>query len=110
MSSPAQVAALIGGIRTAQPGIRASAIEALLLIASGVDSAAELQRRMQIDPSSAGRIVSQLTGRGTLGRSSHRSNLRLVQRRRHPHRRGMQLALTAEARTLISSTFALPTP
>ena len=33
----------------------------------------------------------------------------LIELRKHPHRRGFHLSLTAEGRELISSTFDIPT-
>jgi DNA-binding MarR family transcriptional regulator len=80
-------------------------VEALLHIAMGADCSAALSQRMGIDRSSVSRIVSLLTGRGTIGKAATRSNLRLVQRRTHPHRRGTQLALTQEGLDLLLSTF-----
>lgn len=103
------VAALIGGIRSAQPGISAAAIEALLLVADGADCTAELRQRMQMDRSTATRIVGLLTGRGSLGQRGRASKLRLVERRRHPHRRGAQLLLSAEAVQLLESALATTT-
>ena len=104
-ATPAEVAAMLGGIRAAQPRIGASSVEALLHIATGADSSTALQQRMGLDRSSVSRIVSQLTGRGTVGRTAVHSNLRLVQRRVHPHKRGTQLSLTPEGRELLELTF-----
>lgn len=109
-ANPTTAAAIIGGIRQVQPRIGASSIEALLHIAGGADCSTELQQRMGIDHAHASRIISQLTGRGTIGKRGRRSQLALVQRRRHPHRRGAQLLLTPDAQALLSSTFALANP
>jgi DNA-binding MarR family transcriptional regulator len=108
MSTPANVAALIRQIRSVQPQISALGIEALLRIAAGDDCSAELQIHMGIDRPRAVRLVNQLTGRGSVGKTGRASNLRLVQRRKHPHRQGTQLSLTAEGVQLISSAFVLP--
>lgn len=103
MSSTAgSMAAVIGGIRTAQPGISAAAIEALLHIADGADHAAELQHRMDLGRSTINRSVNLLTGRGSLGRRARASRLRLVDRRKHPHRRGAQLVLSVEGQRLLA--------
>jgi DNA-binding MarR family transcriptional regulator len=102
MSNSADLAALIGGIRKAQPAIGASAIEALLHIAAGADHAAELESRMNLRRSTVARTVGLLAGRGSLGQRTRASRLRLIERRKHPHRRGAQLALTDEARRLLA--------
>lgn len=109
MSSPRQVAEMIGGIRTAQPAISAAAVETLLHVASGADCGAALQERMRISRSQVNRTLSQLSGRGTIGKTGTTSNLRLVEKRKHPHRRGMQITLSRNGSDLISSTFGLIT-
>jgi DNA-binding MarR family transcriptional regulator len=106
VNTPADVAALIGGIRAAQPHIGASSIEALFHIAGGADCTAELLERMQITRTGRVKSINMLTGRGCIGRNARFSKLRLVHRRKHPHRRGTQLLLTDEGLALISSTFA----
>lgn len=106
-ATPADVAAMIGGIRAAQPAISAAAIEALMHISAGADCREELLRRMKTDRSRVTRIVNQLTGRGSLGARPQRSKLRLVHKRKHPDRPGFQLLLTEEGQALMSSTFAL---
>lgn len=105
--TPREVAAMLGGIRKVRPAISAGAIEALLLVASGVDSSAELQLAMQTNRQYVNRCLSLLTGRGRVGQRALRSNLSLVQRRKHPHRRGLALELTANGCELIGSTFGL---
>lgn len=107
MSTPAEVAAIIGGIRKAQPHIGASSIEALFHIAGGADCTAELLQKMQITPTGLTKSVNMLTGRGCIGRDTRKTRLRLVYRRKHPDRRGTQLMLTEEGKALLSSTFAL---
>lgn len=104
--TPADVAAMIRGIRAAQPYLSAAAVEALLRIASGADSAPELHRQMGMSISQAERLVLTLCGRGTTGKTARTSNLRLVERTRHPHKSGFRLALTDNGRSLIASTFA----
>jgi hypothetical protein len=97
---------MIRGIRAAQPYLSAAAVEALLRIASGADSAPELHRQMGMSISQAERLVLILCGRGTTGIKARRSNLRLIERTRHPHKSGFRLALTQNGRDLIASTFA----
>jgi hypothetical protein len=106
MSSPENVAAMIRGIRAAQPVIGAAAVEALLWIASGVDCAADLAVATGLDPGHTRKVVNLLCGRGTLGKAGRRSSLRLVERRKHPHRPGFQLALSQNGLDLISHTFS----
>lgn len=105
-ATPADVAAMIRGIRCAQPQISAAAVEALLRIASGADSALELHQQMGMSRSQAERLVLTLCGRGTTGIKARHSNLRLIERAKHPHRSGFKLALTENGRDLIASTFA----
>ncbi len=108
-ATPADVAAMIRGIRAAQPYLSAAAVEALLRIASGADSAPELHRQMGMSISQAERLVLTLCGRGTTGIKARRSNLRLIERTKHPHKSGFRLALTSNGRDLIASTFASST-
>ena len=108
MTTPADVARMIGGIRAAQPKLGAAAIEAFCHIASGADCSADLLERMVITRGGLSKALNMLTGRGALGVKNPKvSSLRLVYRRRHPDRPGSQLLLTDNGRELISSTFAL---
>ena len=105
---PQDVAAMIGGIRAVRPGISAGAIEVLCLVASGVDNSGELEAAMDSSRQYVNRCLSLLTGRGRVGQRALRSDLSLVQRRRHPHRRGFALELTQNGQELISTTFGDP--
>lgn len=108
--TPADVAAMICGIRTAQPYLSAAAVEALLRIASGTNNMPELHRQMGMSISQADRLVLILCGRGTTGITARPSNLRLIERTRHPHKSGFRLSLTENGRSLIASTFASSGP
>jgi hypothetical protein len=100
-------AQLIGGIRAAHPHLSATTVEALLWIAAGVDSVAELRRHMGPDVSKPAiqRSCQMLCGRGVAGARPVTSRLRLVDRRRHPNSGGFQLALSDNGRELIAATF-----
>jgi hypothetical protein len=102
---PQDVAAMIAGIRAVRPAISAGSIEVLLLVASGIDSSADLQSAMRSNRQYVNRCLSLLTGRGRVGQRALRSDLSLVQRRRHPHRRGFALELTQNGADLVAATF-----
>ena len=105
--STVALAQLLGALRSSGRPIPLTAAEALLWIASGVDSVPELAEVMgpgdsALPPATVSRVVSLLRGRarysqGTWIESPHR----LIDVRPHPHRRGMQLLLTREARDLL---------
>lgn len=117
-TSPNDVAALLKGLRCVfREHMKASgrhvghpplvAAEALLWIAGGIDHGSDLAEAMGMDHSTANRTIALLRGRTRWreGRSMP-SPFGLVELRKHPHRRGFQLSLTAEGKELISSTFA----
>ena len=118
MTQPNDVAALLKGLRCVfREHMKANgrhvghpplvAAEALLWIAGGIDHGSDLAEAMGMDHSTANRTIALLRGRTRWreGRSMP-SPFGLVELRKHPHRRGFQLSLTAEGRELISSTFA----
>jgi DNA-binding MarR family transcriptional regulator len=116
-TSPVAVAALLKGLRhvfrehSKAAGHRAQhpplvAAEALLWIASGVDHPAELAQVMGTDRSTVSRTVSLLRGRARFRNGKAvESPYGLVDLRKHPHRRGYQLALSDNGKELIASTF-----
>jgi DNA-binding MarR family transcriptional regulator len=106
-ATPADVAAMLRGIRHHHQAISASAVETLLHIATGADCSAELCRRMGVVRQTANRNVAHLIGRGRIGKGRARSRLGLVQRSKHPDRPGFRLELTPDGRELIASTFGL---
>jgi len=118
-TSPNDVAALLKGLRCVfREHMKASgrhvghpplvAAEALLWIAGGIDHGSDLAEAMGMDHSTANRTIALLRGRTRWreGRSMP-SPFGLIELRKHPHRRGFQLSLTAEGEELISSTFEL---
>jgi hypothetical protein len=119
MTQPNDVAALLKGLRCVfREHMKANgrhvghpplvAAEALLWIAGGIDHGSDLAEAMGMDHSTANRTIALLRGRTRWreGRSMP-SPFGLVELRKHPHRRGFQLSLTAEGKQLISSTFEL---
>lgn len=104
-ATPADVAAMLRGIRHHHQAISASAVETLLHIATGADCSAELCRRMGVVRQTANRNVAHLIGRGRIGKGRARSRLGLVQRSKHPDRKGFRLELTENGRELLASTF-----
>jgi DNA-binding MarR family transcriptional regulator len=104
-ATPADVAALLRGIRTHHHSLSASAVEVLLHIGTGADCSAELCRRMGVVRQSVNRSVAQLIGRGSIGKRRSRSRLGLVQRSKHPDHKGFRLELTENGRELLASTF-----
>jgi DNA-binding MarR family transcriptional regulator len=118
MTQPNDVAALLKGLRgvfrdhMAATGRHVGhpplvAAEALLWIAGGIDHGSDLAEAMGMDRSTANRTIALLRGRTRWreGRSMS-SPFGLIELRKHPHRRGYQLALTSDGRDLIASTFA----
>lgn len=118
MTQPADVAALLKGIRcvfrehmkttgrhVGHPPLVAA--EALLWIAGGIDHGSDLAKAMGMDASTANRTIALLRGR-TRWREGKAmpSPFGLVELRSHPHRRGYQLLLTPDGTRLIASTFA----
>ena len=112
MADPIAVARFLGALRQKNRAVPMNAAEALLLVASGVDNIPDLQRAMQ-DPhgkllpaATISRLVSLLRGRACYRQGSWvESPYGLIEVRPHPHRRGMQLQLSAEGTQLIDGCF-----
>lgn len=112
MPEPIAVARFLGALRQKNRAIPINAAEALLLVASGVDNIPDLQRAMQ-DPhgkllpaATISRLVSLLRGRACYRQGSWvESPYGLLEVRPHPHRRGLQLRLSAAGVQLIGSCF-----
>lgn len=111
MSNPSRVAGLLAGLRQAGKTARAQAMhpavpELLLWIAAGVDHRQDLARVSGLSDREVRRICHTLCGKGyKQGGRYVDSAFRLVQTRKHPHRKGDQLLLTADGHQLVSSTF-----
>lgn len=103
-----RIASLLKALRCSGRQIPLGAAEALLLIASGVDSVPALAAAMgtfsqPLPPASVSRLVSMLRGRARFSRGGWvESPYRLIEVRQHPHQRGWQLLLSSEGETLIS--------
>ena len=89
-----------------------SAAEALLLIAAGIDNVPDLQRAMRdasgnaLPPATISRLVSLLRGRARYHQGRWlESPYSLLEVRRHPHRRGLQLRLSDAGQALLKSHF-----
>jgi len=112
MTTPAKVAGLMAGLRQAAKTARAQAMhpavpEVLLWIAAGVDHRQDITKVSGLSDREVRRICHTLSGKGyRQGGRIVDSAFDLVAVRRHPHRRGDQLVLTAAGQSLISSTFA----
>ncbi len=102
-------AMFLSEFRKSSRQISTTQVEALLLVASGVDNISDLQKAMFLNDgspfprSSAGRIVNYLSGRGRYckGKWIKTHSEPLIKRRDHPHRQGYQLILTNEGEKLI---------
>jgi hypothetical protein len=113
MTDFAALAGFLGALRQKNRAVPMNAAEALLLVASGVDNIPDLQRAMQ-DPhgkllpaATVSRLVSLLRGRACYRQGSWvESPYGLLEVRPHPHRRGLQLQLSAAGEQLMRSCFA----
>lgn len=111
MSSPtfAVMASLLARLRTSGRTIPIGAAEALLWVASGVDSVPELAAAMgtggaPLPPATVSRLVSLLRGRARFsqGRWIESPMGALLAVRPHPHRRGLQLQITEAGGRLLN--------
>lgn len=103
-----RLAGLAGALRHPGRPIPIGALEALLLVAAGVDSATDLVVAMSrhgapIEKAQVSRLLSLLRGRARyhLGDWVESPMAPLVLTRPHPHRRGQQLLLSETGRNLI---------
>lgn len=109
MNNTYKFASFLSEFRKSSRQISTTQVEALLLIASGVDNISDLQKAMFLNDgspfprSSAGRIVNYLGGRGRYckGKWIKTHSEPLIKRREHPHKQGYQLILTNEGEKLI---------
>jgi len=106
------LAGFLGALRQKNRAVPINAAEALLLIASGVDNIPDLQRAMRdpdgniAPPATVSRLVSLLRGRARYHQGAWvESPYSLLEVRPHPHRRGLQLQLSAAGKQLIHTYF-----
>lgn len=112
MTDAIALAGFLGALRQKKRAVPMNAAEALLLIAAGIDNIPDLQKAMQ-DPhgdalpaATMSRLISLLRGRARYSQGSWvESPYGLVEVRPHPHRRGMQLRLSAAGLQLIRTYF-----
>ena len=113
MTNTHKLAAFLSEFRRNNSHVSTTQVEALLLVASGVDHVSDLQNAMFNDEgkpfprSTTNRIVNYLVGRGRYreGKWINSKCDALVQRRNHPHKQGYQLSLTEEGQKLIGAYF-----
>ncbi len=112
MADPIAVARFLGALRQKNRAVPINAAEALLLVASGVDNIPDLQRAMQdadgklLPAATISRVVSLLRGRACYRQGGWvESPYGLIEVRPHPHRRGLQLQLSAAGKQLICCCF-----
>lgn len=112
MADALALAKFLGALRLKNRAVPVNAAEALLLIASGIDNIPDLQKAMQdlhgnaLPAATMSRLVSLLRGRARYQQGSWvESPYSLVEVRPHPHKRGMQLQLSAAGRQLIRTYF-----
>lgn len=105
-------AGFLGALRQKGRAVPIGAAEALLLIAAGVDSVADLHSAMRdsdgnpLPAATMSRLVSLLRGRARYSQGAWvESPYGLIDVRPHPHRRGMQLQLSAAGLQLIHTYF-----
>lgn len=112
MTTPVAVAGLLGALRQNNRAVPLACAEALLLIAAGVDNIPDLQQAMRdgqgspMPPSTISRLISLLRGRARYNQGRWiESPYTLLEVRPHPHRKGLQLHLSAAGQQLIRSHF-----
>ncbi len=120
MTDAIRLAEAIGACRRAAiaggNGIRVLEVEVLLLIAGGTDAIADLNAATGGSRANTARSLRFLSGRDApIGIASgggggiRVSPFRLIEYRKHPHRRGHQYRLTTEGFALLSPCLQIPT-
>lgn len=106
------LAGFLGALRQKNRAVPVNAAEALLLIASGIDNIPDLQRAMRDSEGNAlpsatiSRLISLLRGRARYDEGRWvESPYSLLEVRPHPHRRGLELRLSAAGEQLIGTYF-----
>lgn len=112
MSDPSALAGFLGALRVTNRAVPINAAEALLLIASGIDNVPELQQAMRdangnaLPAATISRLISLLRGRARYNQGRWlESPYSLLEVRPHPHRKGLQLQLSAAGKRLINLHF-----
>jgi len=112
VNNPADVAKFLGDLRQKNRVVPIETAEALLLIAAGIDNIPDLQRAMcdpdgnPLPPATISRLIALLRGKARYHQGSWvESPYSLLDVRPHPHRRGLQLRLSAVGQQLISAYF-----
>jgi hypothetical protein len=112
MAEALALAGFLGALRQKNRAVPINAAEALLLIASGIDNIPDLQQAMRdqegnaLPPATISRLISLLRGRARYDQGRWlESPYSLLDVRPHPHRRGLQLQLSAAGKRLIRSHF-----
>lgn len=112
MTNTLALAGFLGALRQKNRAVPINAAEALLLVASGIDNIPDLQQAMRdadgnaLPPATISRLISLLRGRARYDQGKWlESPYSLLEVRPHPHRRGLQLRLSAAGQRLISSHF-----
>ena len=102
--TPERLADWIGAIRQADPSLSLAAVEILLRVAAGADSARDLQEAIPgVDRSTLTRSLGILRGRATLhGNRWRESPIQLLQTRPHPHIPGaLHYSLSPNGREIV---------
>lgn len=103
------VAGVLTGLRQAYSADRAQSIhpalpEILLWVAAGCDHATDLCQQTGINKREVGRLLAQLSGKTYRCHGLWRTpQVRLIEARDHPHRRGHQWRLTEAGLELVHS-------
>jgi hypothetical protein len=112
VNSTADVAQFLGALRQKNRVVPIEIAEALLLIAAGIDNIPDLQRAMcdaegnSLPPATVSRLIASLRGKARYHQGTWvESPYSLLDVRPHPHRRGLQLRLSAVGQELISAYF-----
>ena len=105
--NPADVARFLGSLRQKNRVVPIETAEALLLIAAGIDNIPDLQRAMcdtegnALPAATISRLIASLRGKARYHQGTWvESPYSLLDVRPHPHRRGLQLQLSAVGRRL----------
>jgi DNA-binding MarR family transcriptional regulator len=116
MNEPQKLAQVVGVCRRAAAaagsGLRVSELEVLLMIAGGTDTYRAIAEATGISDAHTRRALRFLSGKDTHNEGAYKttrsSPFKLIEHRKHPHRRGFQWRLTMEGRGILSACLQLP--